>query len=192
MSVLIGILNSVIVLLSLFLICIILIQRGKGGGLAGAFGGVGGSSAFGTKAGDFFTRLTIGIAAGWICLAMLLVILTNSLRESSWDSDSGTLTVERIQREGQGQRQVRARCLHPHRRRAAGPGAAGAREASAHQRRTVHRHFGRARGQYSGDPGTCHAQAERRSGNAGSGSHGPGGGSQEALRDNGTLCRGRL
>jgi preprotein translocase subunit SecG len=90
MGYVVGILNSVIVLLSLFLICIILIQRGKGGGLAGAFGGVGGSSAFGTKAGDFFTRLTIGIAAGWIVLAMLLVILTNSMRESAYDLDSST------------------------------------------------------------------------------------------------------
>ena len=48
MSFLIGILNALIVLGSLFMICIILIQRGKGGGLAGAFGGAGGSSAFGT------------------------------------------------------------------------------------------------------------------------------------------------
>ena len=48
-----SILNSLlIVLISLFLICLVLIQRGKGGGLAGAFGGMGGSSAFGTKAGD--------------------------------------------------------------------------------------------------------------------------------------------
>ena len=47
-----DIFNTLIVLVSLFLICLILIQRGKGGGLAGAFGGVGGSSAFGTKAGD--------------------------------------------------------------------------------------------------------------------------------------------
>ena len=50
-------------LTSLFLIFLILIQRGKGGGLAGAFGGVGGSSAFGTKAGDVFTRITIYTAS---------------------------------------------------------------------------------------------------------------------------------
>ena len=65
MGILIGILNSLLVLLSLFLICLVLIQRGKGGGLAGAFGGVGGSSAFGTKAGDVFTRVTIIMAAVW-------------------------------------------------------------------------------------------------------------------------------
>ena len=34
----------------------------QGGGLAGAFGGMGGQNAFGTKAGDLFTKITIGVA----------------------------------------------------------------------------------------------------------------------------------
>ena len=76
-DVILGILNVVIVLLTLFLIGIILIQRGKGGGLAGAFGGVGGSSAFGTKTGDVFTKITVGVAIAWILLSMLMVVLTN-------------------------------------------------------------------------------------------------------------------
>ena len=52
---------------------LVLIQRGKGGGLAGAFGGMGGQSAFGTKAGDLFTRITIGVAAFWIILCIISV-----------------------------------------------------------------------------------------------------------------------
>ena len=56
-------------LASVFLIFIILLQRGRGGGLAGAFGGAGGQSAFGTKAGDVFTRITIGVAVVWVALA---------------------------------------------------------------------------------------------------------------------------
>lgn len=76
MGVLTAIFNTLIVLLSLFLICLVLIQRGKGGGLAGAFGGAGGSSAFGTKAGDTFTRITIVSASIWILMTMLLVVLT--------------------------------------------------------------------------------------------------------------------
>ena len=63
----------------LFLIGLILLQRGRGGGLAGAFGGMGGQSAFGTKAGDVFTRITIGVAAAWILLcAGSVVALHNS------------------------------------------------------------------------------------------------------------------
>jgi preprotein translocase subunit SecG len=55
----------------ILLIFVILLQRGRGGGLAGAFGATGGQSAFGTKAGDVFTRITIGIAVVWVALAGL-------------------------------------------------------------------------------------------------------------------------
>ena len=66
-------LNVVIILISLMLMFIILIQRGKGGGLAGAFGGAGGSSAFGSKAGDTLMKVTLYLAAGWIFLIMIHV-----------------------------------------------------------------------------------------------------------------------
>ena len=56
---------------TLFLILLVLIQRGRGGGLAGAFGGMGGQSAFGTKAGDVFTKITVAIAGFWIVLCIL-------------------------------------------------------------------------------------------------------------------------
>jgi len=58
---------------ALFLIVLVLIQRGKGGGLAGAFGGMGGQSAFGTKAGDLFTKITVCVAAFWIVLCIVTV-----------------------------------------------------------------------------------------------------------------------
>jgi len=72
---------------SFFLICLVLIQRGKGGGLAGALGGAGGSSAFGTKAGDVFTRVTMISAGVWIALNMFLVVLSNR-RTSAWSTDT--------------------------------------------------------------------------------------------------------
>lgn len=58
---------------ALFLILLVLIQRGRGGGLAGALGGMGGQSAFGTKAGDTFTKITIGVAAVWIVLCIVAI-----------------------------------------------------------------------------------------------------------------------
>lgn len=79
-----GLLNFLLVVTSLFLICLVLIQRGRGGGLAGAFGGVGGSSAFGTKAGDVFTRVTIVAAVVWFLLAIIQVVLNNQGRESAF------------------------------------------------------------------------------------------------------------
>jgi preprotein translocase subunit SecG len=78
-----NILNLLVILTGLFLIGLVLIQRGKGGGLAGAFGGVGGSSPFGSKAGDTFTRVTIYVAAFWILLIMAQVRVMNGVGESS-------------------------------------------------------------------------------------------------------------
>jgi preprotein translocase subunit SecG len=66
-------LNLVLILLGLFLILLILIQRGKGGGLIGALGGTGGSSPFGSRAGDQFTRITIYVACVWLLLTMVQV-----------------------------------------------------------------------------------------------------------------------
>lgn len=68
-----GPLNIFILLTGLFLIFLVLIQRGKGGGLAGALGGAGGSSPFGSRAGDAFTRLTIYVALIWLALTMIQV-----------------------------------------------------------------------------------------------------------------------
>ncbi len=62
--------------LAVFLILVILVQRGRGGGLAGFAGGMGGQSAFGSKAGDVFTRITMIVAAIWIgaCILTALVL----------------------------------------------------------------------------------------------------------------------
>lgn len=67
------VLMAVLFLVALMLILLVLVQRGKGGGLAGAFGGMGGQSAFGTKAGDLFTKVTIVVASLWIILCMITV-----------------------------------------------------------------------------------------------------------------------
>lgn len=72
------VLNFIIVGLGLLLVLTILIQKGKGGGLVGAFGGAGGSSAFGSKAGDTFTRITVGMAGAWILLIMVHVLVAKN------------------------------------------------------------------------------------------------------------------
>ncbi|MDR1964657.1 MAG: preprotein translocase subunit SecG [Planctomycetaceae bacterium] len=63
----------ILTILSVFMIFLILIQRGKGGGLAGAFGGMGGQSAFGTKAGDTFTKITVVTAIIWFVFCTIIV-----------------------------------------------------------------------------------------------------------------------
>lgn len=82
------VLGLLLVLSSLFLILLVLIQRGRGGGLAGAFGGAGGQSAFGTKAGDVFTKITIGVATFWI---LLCILAFNVLGRSASRFDAGVV-----------------------------------------------------------------------------------------------------
>ena len=54
------------------LILIVLLQKGKGDGLAAAFGGAGGQSAFGSKTGDMFTWITIVMVAIFLTSASIL------------------------------------------------------------------------------------------------------------------------
>ena len=75
---------------ALFLILLVLVQRGKGGGLAGAFGGMGGQSAFGTKAGDLFTKITIGVASLWIVLCMFAVYILGGDSAGPLDEQLGS------------------------------------------------------------------------------------------------------
>jgi preprotein translocase subunit SecG len=70
MTTLLGILLSIV---AVFMVLLVLVQKGRGGGLAGALGGMGGQSAFGTKAGDLFTRITMWAAFAWIVLCAVTV-----------------------------------------------------------------------------------------------------------------------
>jgi preprotein translocase subunit SecG len=66
-----GIITVLFVAICLLLIVVILLQKGRGGGLAGAFGGAGGHSAFGTKTGDVFTWVTVALAAMFVIVAII-------------------------------------------------------------------------------------------------------------------------
>ncbi len=66
-----GIITFLFVVTCILLILIILLQKGRGGGLAGAFGGTGGYSAFGAKTGDVFTWITVGLTGMFIIMSVL-------------------------------------------------------------------------------------------------------------------------
>ena len=63
---------------ALFIICcialilIILIQKGRGGGLSGAFGGAMASGILGSKTGDFLTWVTIVLVGIFLGLAVIM------------------------------------------------------------------------------------------------------------------------
>ena len=88
-------------LLSVFIVLIILLQRGRGGGLTGALGGAGGASAFGVKAGDIFTRITAISILLWIVLCALTTFwyLPDSLDIAS---DPASLSIRKSGTDGMG------------------------------------------------------------------------------------------
>ncbi len=63
---------TLFILVCILTMLVVLIQKGRGGGLSGAFGGVGGHSAFGAKTGDVFTWITVGLATCFLVLAVVL------------------------------------------------------------------------------------------------------------------------
>lgn len=67
-------LSLAFVMVSVLMILTVLIQKPRGGGLSGAFGGAGGGAQaiFGAKTGDRLTTFTIVFFLGFIGLAMLL------------------------------------------------------------------------------------------------------------------------
>ncbi len=119
---------------SIFLILLVLVQRGRGGGLAGAFGGLGGQSAFGTKAGDLFTRITIGVAAFWIILCAFSVKWLNEGNRSILSSNLGPASAtERVAPGGGGSKSGKAAGdqAAPSGKAAPGEGASGTQTPAA-------------------------------------------------------------
>ena len=67
-----NILAAIFVIGSVVLILVILVQKGKGGGLSGAFAGGMASGILGSKTGDVLTWITISVASLFIIVALVL------------------------------------------------------------------------------------------------------------------------
>lgn len=63
-------LATVFLIVCILLIIVVLLQKGRGGGIGGAFGGMS-STAFGTRTGDVFTWVTIVLVAFFLVLAIV-------------------------------------------------------------------------------------------------------------------------
>jgi preprotein translocase subunit SecG len=74
----------------LFMILMVLIQKGRGGGLSSAFSGGGGNTAFGSKTGDVLTWAT-SIAFGiFMLLAIGLNLVANAREHQKFPVKPGT------------------------------------------------------------------------------------------------------
>ncbi|MGD0140133.1 MAG: preprotein translocase subunit SecG [Tepidisphaeraceae bacterium] len=61
------------------MIMLVLVQKGRGGGLSGAFGGAGGNTAFGAKTGDVLTWATSVVFALFVILAVVLNLICDKI-----------------------------------------------------------------------------------------------------------------
>src|ERR1700746_426078 len=71
------------ILVCIFLILLVLIQKGRGGGLASAFGGMGGNTAFGSKTGDVLTWATSIVFGVFMLLAIGLNLIANKQQQDA-------------------------------------------------------------------------------------------------------------
>lgn len=71
-SFMMSVVGVLFVIVCVALVLVVLIQKGRGGGLSGAFGGLGAGGLFGTKTGDFLTWVTIGLTALLLSLAIIM------------------------------------------------------------------------------------------------------------------------
>jgi len=83
---------TVFAVICAFMILVILIQRPKGGGLAGAFGGAGGGvqGAFGAKTGDWLTLFTVGLFTLFLLAA---IQLTYKIRPTEAEANTPAMTA---------------------------------------------------------------------------------------------------
>lgn len=86
-----GFLFAVVVLISLVLICLILVQPSKSGGLGSAFGGVG-ESVFGAHAMGHLSKLTVILIAVFFVLTLALAVISGYSQTGEEKSIEDTIT----------------------------------------------------------------------------------------------------
>jgi preprotein translocase subunit SecG len=84
-----GLLLSIHIIISLALIVVVLLQSGKGGGLAGAFGGGGGMGTVfgGQAAATFLTKATRYLATAFMVTALAMALLVKTRTEGTVASE---------------------------------------------------------------------------------------------------------
>src|SRR5262245_52098985 len=80
------ILLVVFLFICVVLTLLVLIQKGRGGGLASAFGGGSGNTAFGSKTGDVLTWATSVVFGIFLLLAIALNLVANRLHAATMES----------------------------------------------------------------------------------------------------------
>lgn len=94
MSLLIGVLTFILILVSLFLVLVVLMQRAKSdGGVGAALGGGMTESTFGAETGNVLTKATINAAITFFVLSFVLYLAHIYQRNHAVDAGASLPTV---------------------------------------------------------------------------------------------------
>lgn len=74
MSILLGIFTFILILISIFLVLLVLMQKAKDGGMGAALGGGMTEAAFGADTDNMLSKLTINLTISFFVLAFLLYL----------------------------------------------------------------------------------------------------------------------
>lgn len=96
MAIIVNIMLVLFVPICILLILMVLLQAGKGSGLSGAFGGLGGNQPFLGARGtvDFLSKLTIYLAIGFMSLALILSMTYGPSRTIRMKNETPPAAVE--------------------------------------------------------------------------------------------------
>lgn len=85
-------------LIAVVLVGVVLVQSGKGGGLGAGFGGGGANTLFGSSGGgNFFTKLTMCLAAGFMVTSLSLTFIkSHALKTSIFDNGGGPAPISAV------------------------------------------------------------------------------------------------
>ena len=94
MTVLLYTCISLLVTIAVILVLLVLIQKGRGGGLASAFGGVGGHTAFGSKTGDVLTWATSVVFGVFLILSIVTGVVFDRVNLAARPGGAGTTAAQ--------------------------------------------------------------------------------------------------
>lgn len=90
-DILTNVMYTAVVIVSFLLICLVLVQPSKSGGMGAAFGGIG-QSVFGAQAGSHLTKLTVVFITVFFVLTLALAFLVG--HKSDRGNDPGARLSE--------------------------------------------------------------------------------------------------
>ena len=98
---LMKIVAAIWILCCIFLVLLVLIQKGKGGGLSATFGGGGAGGVLGSKTGDFLTWVTIGLVCVFLLLSVVMAKFYRPTVSDYGNASPGAVQTQQMPAEGQ-------------------------------------------------------------------------------------------